>query len=260
MLLLPLLLVASLSSSALALPYGAPNLLRRADDTGCNMNQGSDLMQCLGTWASIPPVASATGAGVGSEAAQLTQIANCWGNGTYCREWLPVKTAADKLCALALSASSAAPSSTTSTLTSVISLSTSSSDGNLTTSVPTASTLVTAVTAVASGAAADAVPSETFSSVVAEASRVITSIWNNDSGTDIPSITNDVGTQTNPTWTAESGSAGSAAATSATTSANGGAAAEGGASGGSSAAARTAGASGFLVFLAGAAGVLAIRA
>ncbi|BGP43032.1 hypothetical protein JCM10450v2_007151 [Rhodotorula kratochvilovae] len=124
------------------------------------MSAGSDLMNCLGTWASMPPIPSATGAGVGQSAQSLcdhTQMANCWAEGLYCREWLPIRTAADKFCALATAASS--PSSS-------------------------------------------AIPSETFSSVSAEASEVVTSIWNNDSGTDIPSITNDLdSTFTRPAWT-----------------------------------------------------------
>ncbi|GAA5973077.1 hypothetical protein JCM11641_000402 [Rhodosporidiobolus odoratus] len=194
---LPILLLLALPGLSLALPLEA-----RADDTGCNMNPGTDLMQCLGSWASVPPaVLQATGTGGGGLAdqalglcEQYTQIANCWGNGTFCREWLPVKTAADKLCALAASGSAAASSASASSPSSSSS-STSLING---TSTPASDVNPSQVTAIA-----DAVPSETLSSVVAEASNVITSIWNNDSGTKIPSITNDIGTQTNPTWTAE---------------------------------------------------------
>ncbi|GAA5871181.1 hypothetical protein JCM8547_001479 [Rhodosporidiobolus lusitaniae] len=198
---------------SLALPFPSPHevadilLLRRAtsdDDTGCNMNAGSALMECLGDWASVPPVPSATGV-LADEASQFTQIANCWGNGTYCREWLPVKTAADKLCALAISASAA--SSTASSTSSALSSSATVSSNSTSTLSSASSSISTALEAVT----ADAVASETFSSVVAEASNVITSIWNNDSGTDIPSITNDVGTQTNPTWTHEDSTGGATA-------------------------------------------------
>ncbi|BGP19699.1 hypothetical protein JCM10213_001877 [Rhodosporidiobolus nylandii] len=198
----PYLFLLALPALSAALPFHLNLEPRADDDTGCNMNAGSDLMQCLGSWASIPPMPSATGA-IGVEAASLceqyNQIAACWGNGTYCREWLPVKTAADKLCALAASASSA--SSTASSTSSAVVSSASSANATATSTLPSSVSEISAT----------AVASEIFSSVVGEASNVITSIWNNDSGTDIPSISNDVGTQTEPTWTAEK-SGGSAVA------------------------------------------------
>ncbi|GAA6023783.1 hypothetical protein JCM10207_001193 [Rhodosporidiobolus poonsookiae] len=220
-----------LSTLAFPLPDLADLARRADDDTGCNMNAGSALMQCLGDWASVPPVpaATASGNGIASEALSLceqyTQIANCWGNGTYCREWLPVKTAADKLCAIASLASepsSAAPTSTSASATlsasasanSTIPLSTSLQSSLVSTnstSSPTLTLLVTASATFTSSSAVEAtttIPLETFSSVAAEASQVITSIWNNDSGTDIPSISNDIEpTKTNPTWTIETSTA-----------------------------------------------------
>lgn len=56
-------LVASL---ALLVPLAAAD-----DDSGCTMSAGSDLMNCLGTWASMPPVLSATGFAVGPSAEDL---------------------------------------------------------------------------------------------------------------------------------------------------------------------------------------------
>ncbi|GAA5826837.1 hypothetical protein JCM11251_002912 [Rhodosporidiobolus azoricus] len=230
-----LLYLFLLPSLSLALPFTLPSalLVPRQDDTGCNMNAGSELMQCLGSYASIPPAPEPTGAVIAEQAQQLcemyTQIANCWGNGTFCREWLPVKTAADKICALASSASSAstlasstsASSSTPSTTLLPTSALTSASNGTSSLStlfeslISSEASAITATSASISASTAtssattgapesvETVASETFSSVVAEASNVITSIWNNDSGTDIPSISNDIEpTATNPTWTA----------------------------------------------------------
>ncbi|BGO95138.1 hypothetical protein NBRC10512_006422 [Rhodotorula toruloides] len=137
-----LLLLATLSAIATASP------VRR--DTGCDMTPGSPLMVCLGSYASIPPVPSATAsagmAGSLADATQLTRIANCWARGLYCSEWQPLMIAADKVCFLASSASSAS----------------------------------------------QPVETSVFSSVTAEASRVVTSIWNNDVGTAIPSISQDL--------------------------------------------------------------------
>ncbi|KPV72664.1 uncharacterized protein RHOBADRAFT_46708 [Rhodotorula graminis WP1] len=136
-------------------------LVAADDDSGCTMSAGSDLMNCLGTWASMPPVLSATGLAVGPSAEDLcrqySQMADCWAAGTYCAEWLPVRTAADKFCALAQA-------------------------DNI-------------------GSSASLVPSSALSSVEAEASRVVTSIWNNDSGSSVPSITNDLETRSRPTAT-----------------------------------------------------------
>ncbi|GAA5895485.1 hypothetical protein JCM6882_006267 [Rhodosporidiobolus microsporus] len=250
----PILLLPLLPALTAALPFALPArvLVARQDDTGCNMNAGSELMQCLGSFASVPPAPEPTTGVIAEDAQQLcemyTQIANCWGNGTFCREWLPVKTAADKICALAASASAASSATSASTTATSASSSASSSysvnstlfpsslpssiTSNGTASSPfetlfsslisSEASAITAVTASgASSASATATPtatttatasaptsveevaSETFASVVAEASNVITSIWNNDSGTDIPSISNDIEpTQTNPTWTA----------------------------------------------------------
>ncbi|GAA5900307.1 hypothetical protein JCM8208_005321 [Rhodotorula glutinis] len=172
-------------------------LVAADDDSGCTMSAGSDLMNCLGTWASMPPVLSATGLAVGPSAEDLcrqySQMADCWAAGTYCAEWLPIRTAADKFCALAQA-------------------------DNI-------------------GSSASAVPSSALSSVEAEASRVVTSIWNNDSGSSVPSITNDLETRSRPSATrAETApvQTGTAATAAPSTSASG---SVGGGGGGSSGAA-----------------------
>ncbi|KAL8279096.1 hypothetical protein RQP46_008554 [Phenoliferia psychrophenolica] len=157
----------------------------QADDSGCNMNAGSDLMECLGTYASVPPVASATD--TASQATYYcsiyTQLANCWAQGTDCLEWRPMQIEADKFCAIANSSSAASSTGSASSGGTV-------SDSALATSTATATT------------------SGPLSSVVAEASNVVTSIWNDDSGTDIPVVTNDLGTKTEPKWTMPATSSG----------------------------------------------------
>ncbi|GAA5848963.1 hypothetical protein JCM9279_004678 [Rhodotorula babjevae] len=190
-----------------------------ADDSGCTMSAGSDLMNCLGTWASSPPVLSATGLAVGPSAEDLcrqySQMADCWAAGTYCAEWLPIRTAADKFCALAQ--------------------------------------------ADYIGSSASAVPSSALSSVEAEASRVVTSIWNNDSGSSVPSITNDLETRSRPSAThAESApvQTGTAATAAPSASASG---IVGGGQGGSSGAANLGrSAAAVVLTLAAGAGVLAL--
>ncbi|ORY54159.1 hypothetical protein BCR35DRAFT_355940 [Leucosporidium creatinivorum] len=194
-----------------------------AADTGCDMTPNSDLMKCLGNYASVPPVPTATASQ--EQAAELctiyTQLANCWAEGTYCREWLPMQTAADKLCALAsmgfmgastTSADATSTLSNTSTdLTSTGSPSALASSASssllpnataVTASNPSdASTITSAPPSSTASASSSEIVSATPESVIAEASQVLTSVWNNDSGTDIPVISNDVGTKTEPTWT-----------------------------------------------------------
>lgn len=68
-LLLLLILFATLS---LARPLLPPALHPRATDTGCDMTAGSRLMLCLGSYASVPPVAEATAA-VGVQAGELCE-------------------------------------------------------------------------------------------------------------------------------------------------------------------------------------------
>ncbi|GAA5840107.1 hypothetical protein JCM5353_008512 [Sporobolomyces roseus] len=203
-----------------------------AQDTGCDMTPGSRLRECLGSYASIPPMPTPTGTSNSStlsyteEMQQLCEmyreIADCWADGLYCSEWLPVRTAADKVCYLASqlsgnstiplnSSSSASASLETSiaTITSQIQIGSSLSilpiPTNTTTSIlPTITSIPsTTLNETVSGAVT---ASATIESVIAEASRVITSIWNNDSGTDLPVISNDLytPTSTQPTWTAPS--------------------------------------------------------
>jgi hypothetical protein len=95
------------------------------------------------------------------------QLANCWAPGLYCREWLPLQTAADKFCALAngtLDATSMPPVPLPEPITTPI--------------VPAAAATGTSsdVTAVPAASVTE-VATETLSSVIAEASNVVTSIW-----------------------------------------------------------------------------------
>ncbi|KAI5474331.1 hypothetical protein MNV49_003536 [Pseudohyphozyma bogoriensis] len=178
-----------------------------AEDTGCDMTPDSALMKCLGsfgdgTFASIPPAPAASSTTNVEQAAYLcqmyTNLANCWAQGLYCREWLPMITSADKLCALASIESSAVQTlniTATQTLTSLLSLPTlnGSSIANATQATEaTTITTQTVVQTVSTDTATMAYATSAYPSVMQEASRVITSIWNDDSGTDIPSVTNDI--------------------------------------------------------------------
>jgi len=175
------------------------------ENTGCVMDAGSDLMNCLGNYASIPPAAP-TGLSSNAEAAFYCdiyqQLADCWAVGKYCREWLPLQTAADKFCALANGTTLEAINATSS---SPLPPTTSISSGALTiqTILPTPGmpTSMTAQPSPTSNATTNEALQTTLSSIIAEASNVVTSIWNNDVGTAIPVITNEFATTTIPTWT-----------------------------------------------------------
>ncbi|KAM0749552.1 hypothetical protein T439DRAFT_52486 [Meredithblackwellia eburnea MCA 4105] len=180
-----------------------------SSNTGCNMNPGSDLMNCLGDYASIPPQA-APSADAAAQAVYYCQIyqklADCWARGLYCREWLPMQIEADKFCELANSTTSSSTLSTP-TLTSSASLATSSPVSN-STGVANATTITSSEAQNSTSASSSTPLTPTpdpnvnlLNSVIAEASNVVTSIWNNDAGTDIPTVSNNLGTKTEPTWT-----------------------------------------------------------
>ncbi|KAH8922414.1 hypothetical protein BT69DRAFT_1320211 [Atractiella rhizophila] len=118
------------------------------------MSPDSDLMECLGVYASIPPTTPTSNPTV--EQAKYycdlySQLADCWSFGRYCLEWRPLEIEAQKFCALAAQEEPAYP---------------------------------------------------TLTSVIIEASNVVSSIWHNDVGTAIPSPPVDnLVTTSLPTWT-----------------------------------------------------------
>ena len=77
-------------------------------------------------------------------------MADCWAKGKYCREWRPLQIAADKFCAIA---------------------------NNTSTPKSTGSSGVESATFGGGSASANADATSTLSSVLAEASNVVTSIW-----------------------------------------------------------------------------------
>ncbi|KAK9900278.1 hypothetical protein P389DRAFT_10294 [Cystobasidium minutum MCA 4210] len=170
--------------------------------SGCSMAQGTALMLCLGDYASIPPAAP-SGLPELNQAAYYcdiyTQLANCWAAGLYCKEWYPMRVAADKFCALAnitASATDGLPSPTT-----TLPPSSTSQVGNIGIGGAGIADMPTPAPAASASNMDSSAINSTLSSVIAEASNVITSIWNNDSGTDIPVISNDIASETIPTWT-----------------------------------------------------------
>ena len=122
--------------------------------------------------SSVPPAAP-SGLANNDQAAyycnMYQQLANCWAPGLYCREWLPLQTAADKFCALAngtFYAAAIPPVSLPEPITTQI--------------VPVATATATATSsgvAAVPAASVTEVATETLSSVIAEASNVVTSIW-----------------------------------------------------------------------------------
>lgn len=139
------------------------------------MGPDTELMKCLGNYASIPPSAP-TGVPAQEQAAFYcsiySQLAACWAVGRYCREWYPLEVSAAKFCALANGTEIERGEEGASVVYSLV---------TLTTSVPVS----TITSAVQPGATLTAAPqyTSTLSSVVSEAHNVIVSIWHNDVGT-----------------------------------------------------------------------------
>lgn len=170
--------------------------------SGCSMAKGTALMTCLGDYASVPPAAPS---GISEQDQAIyfcdiyQQLADCWAAGLYCKEWYPMQLAADKFCALANTTTSSSASlldrpTQTTTLAPHVEV-----PGIIAAVAGLAELSPTSAPSPARGV--DSNTLNTLSSIVEEASNVITSIWNNDSGTDIPVITNDIATISRATWT-----------------------------------------------------------